>query len=781
MASIAYPVEPEQQPQELDPMNPEAAVPQMATSLQLTEEQEANLVGRVLARIDELRYDMGLITGITGGAPGARARFMGSQFIGRKDEYYLATAGEVTTTGWMWERECNQYQYDNDWHWRQALGGIFTFSNFSLNLSKRYARLMAAKTSDDLVGTDPFFSCMPKEHGDPELAKQAEWYVQEQITLSNAKKRIKAAQKTALIRNESVIKLSWVTNDTHFRGPGIVAIGPFRYRDQAGRDHLFGPGEPVMTPNGDYVFQKDGVIEDQNVEGLLRLEKEPGMEFRHAFEFAYKDELDQTLHGYTGLDIRELDYRDFLCPLNAATIHEADINVHLFDEQWERLKAQYTGFPVSAKYVNAAYMSGEKQPNLVKREEPSTSKVLHIVNCADVYIRCNPYEGGPNDLGIESEIWMLVDLRAKTPIWYDFLANHMKKRPFEVIPGVELVANRWYGVGVFEMLQHKQLYVDTQFNRVNWKSMKSSSVRFRNKNAVSQWKAGDKIVFGDNTIYDIEDPRFDSKNPPFFEVSPREIDEYAMKLIELMIQAGSTEVGIVGPDDGQVAGLDSTKLATGIKSLERTGNLLMKFTETDHAEGITAVLEQAVDIILEHMDSETLIFKEDTGALLNLNREEIRSIPKDVTLLLTRSRSTETIETARMVIQLVREYYEALTPYERYKLRPEYLRQLKALETPDAASLLDEVTKEQAQQWLDEQARKPEPMPPKTSIATKYPDLERSEQEQVLQREGITPASPAETAKSDAEEVKKTGALAAAEAKAKAEHPVPTKKPPAKK
>ena len=170
----------------------------------------------------------------------------------------------------MWERECNQHQYDNDWHWRKALGGIFTFSNFSLNLSKRYARLMAAKTSDDLVGTDPFFSVMPKEFGNPDLAKQAEEYVQDQISLSNAKKRIKAAQKTALIRNESVVKMSWVTNDTHFRGPGIVAVGPFRYRDSSGRDHLFGAGEPVMTPNGDYVFQKDNVIDDPNVQGLLK-------------------------------------------------------------------------------------------------------------------------------------------------------------------------------------------------------------------------------------------------------------------------------------------------------------------------------------------------------------------------------------------------------------------------------------------------------------------------------------------------------------------------------
>lgn len=753
-------VDPGQAPEEIDPSQP--VVPQMATSLQLTPEQEEKLVLKILTRIDEVRSEMGGLTG-GGGIPNSS----GWQFSG------------IQPSGWMWERCKNQMQYDNDWTWRVALGGIFKHSNFSLNLSKRYARLMAAKTSDDLVGTDPFFSAMPKEHGDPEVAKEAEWYVQEQMSLSNAKKRIKAAQKSALIRNESVIKLSWVTNDTHFIGPGIVAVGPFRYQGPNG-DVTFGSGQPVMTPKGDYIFQKDNVIEDPLVKGLHRLEKEPSVAFRYALEFAYNESLDQTLHGYTGLDIRELDYRDFLCPLNAATIHEADINVHLYDEQWERLKATYTGFPVSAKYVAAPYESGEKQPKLEKKEEATTSQILNIVNCADVYIRCNPFEGTDQDLGIESEIWMVLDLKAKKPVWYDFLGNHMKKRPFEVIPGVELVANRWYGVGVFEMLDHKQLYVDTQFNRVNWKSMKSSSLRFRVKNAVSQWKAGAKTVFGDDTIYDIEDPRFDAKNPPFFEVNPHEIDPFAMELIQLMIQAGSTEVGIVGPDDGQMSGLDTTKLATGIKSLERTGNILMKFTENDHAEAIGDILDQAVDIILEHMDADTWVYRDDDKALIQMNRDEIRRLKQTVTLLLTKSRSTETIETARMVIQLVREYYEALTTYERYKLRPEYLRQLKALETPDADELLDDISKQQAEQWLAEQAAKPPELEPKTSIATKYPDLERSEQEQVLTREKITPATKTEMAQSDQAEVKKTGALAAAEAKAEADNPPPTKKPASK-
>lgn len=715
------------------------------------------LVNLALDRIQELRSEMGIEQG-------------GSSGMG----------------GWAWEREKNQLQYDNSWDWREATNTIFEYSNFSLNISKRFARLIAARASDDLIGTDPFFSCMPTEHGgNADLAKQSESYVQDQLSNSNARAAIKEAQKVALIRNEAVVKITFVNNDTHFVGPGIVAVGPFQYRADPTPDNPqgifnFAAGDPIVTPKGKYIYEKDDIFEDPSVAKLYRLKKEAKVSFTAAFQFQYFEELNQTLEGYEGIDLRTLDYRDFLCPLKVASIHEADINVHLFDEQWERMKARFKNFAISETYIKAEYMAGEKQPKLEKGEQESGSKILRIGNYADVYMRCNPYEGTPDDLGLESEVWMVIDLNAKKLVWADFLGNHMKKRPFEVIPGIEKVQNRWYGVGVFETLAHKQLYIDTQFNRVNWKSSKSSSVRFRVKNAVDEWKAGEEIEVGGDKIYNISNPLFNAQNPPLFAVQLTDIDEHAMALIQLMIQAGSTEIGIVGPDDGAMAGLETTKLAEGIRSLERTGNLLLKFTETDHAEGIAAILDQCVDVILERMDENEIIYDPETQALFQLNRDEIRRLRESVRLLLTRSRSTETIQTARMVIQLCREYYEALNPYEQFKLRGEYVRQLKALETPDADTLLKEVTKEEADGWLEAQKNTPPPMPPKTSIATKYPDLERSEQVQVLQREGIQPADQAEVDQSVAKEAAQKVQVEGAVAKAKEDAKPAPKKPASK-
>jgi hypothetical protein len=648
-----------------------------------------------------------------------------------------------------------------------ANGFLSHNSNFSLNISKRYARLMSAKSRDDLIGTDPFFAIMP-EDADPQdiqTAEAAEKYLQLKARQSNVKESLAEGLKTALIQGEAVMKITYVADATKFRGPAEVAIGPFVYVGAEGQV-LTPPGEPVMTPRGNYIYRNDEWVPDPAVQNQFRLKKEPMVATRYTPQFKFFPALDQVLTQQQGVDLRVVDFRDFLCPLNAASIHEADINVHMFDMPWERLIQIYGMFEVSQPYVNQPYMSGEKAAKMskdeVQGEAEAGSLVLKTVNCADVYMRMDV-----DDDNFEEDIWLVIDRKAKKAIWYDYMGAHLKKRPFEVIPGVEKVQNRWYGTGVFEMLDHKQLYVDTAFNRINFKASKNSSVRFRVRNAVAEWKAGQELVFGDDQVLTIEDPRFNAQNPPLFAVDLPDTDPFSMKLIELALQAAQTEVGISGPNDAQMAGLDTGKLATGIEQMEREANVLMKETVGVQGKAVAAVLDQVVDCVLEHMDESEVLYDEDTQSLIHLNREAIRNIGKHTRLLLTRSRSTETIETARMVIQLCREYYEALNPQEQNLLRPEYVRQARALEVQDADRLFRKVTDEEVAQWKQAQQNAGD-LPPKTSIATKYTDLERSEQEQVLQREKIQPAQIGPLTSHQQQEVTQTGAEAKAKEVAKA-------------
>src|SRR4029077_17462799 len=199
-------------------------------------------------------------------------------------------------TRWMGIKQKNQDQYDNEWHWRLALGGIFSYSNFSINISKRYARLMSAKARDDLVGTEPFFAIMPEavSREDAEVAKSAEKYLQMKIRKTNVKRSLAEAIKQALIVDEQVVKPTYVANVTKFRGPARVAVGPYVYVGPAG-EVFTPPGEPVMTPAQGYIYENDDFIPDPAVEGQFRLRKEPNVQIRMTPEYQDFPSLDQMM------------------------------------------------------------------------------------------------------------------------------------------------------------------------------------------------------------------------------------------------------------------------------------------------------------------------------------------------------------------------------------------------------------------------------------------------------------------------------------------------------
>lgn len=680
-------------------VNPnDSAQPQVIIKrgLVLNQDRENWLLNRVEVRLNEVESEMG-----------------------------IGTKGELTSDGFMFHRQNYQDQYDNNWQWRQRLGGIFQYSNWSLNMAKRFARLISAKTGDDLLGTEPFFSAMPKKGANPELAKQLEWWLQEQFSKSNFIPTGQQGILSSLIRGEAVLKPSYKLQQSRFFGQAIVLVNR--------------SGEPIITPKGNYIYQDDDFVPDPSVEGVLRLRKEPSFTVPPPDQarFQYFESLQQQQVVYEGLNVGEVNYKDWRCPLRFNTPDEADINAHVFDEFYGTMAEKYSGLPGWNNYQNT-YQSADKAANLHRGELDTVAQDANIINAADVYIRAD----ADND-GMEEEIWIVYDRTRKKAIFYDYTANHQKRRPFVVIPGLEKVSGRWYGVGVFEMLGDKQAYIETQFNRENFKSSKSSSLTFRQVSANREWNQGQQLVVGDDVIHDITDPTYNAQNPPVFQVHLTDTDENAMKLIELVLQMSQTEVGIISANDADSSGLLSSKTATGVRNIERTGNQLTKAIESNQIDALEDLIEMSTDILLENMDPETLVMMPDSSELTSINKEEAKNMPKNIKLLLSRTRSTETLENSQAVIQLCNAYY-ALNPYMQFKLRDEYIRQLKALEVQDADNLLDEVTQQQADAYKANPPSQQEPPKVSMSVAAKLTDLAPSERGQVLQKEGVTPAQPQE-------------------------------------
>lgn len=652
------------------------------------------------------------------------------------EESGLEDDGSVQLHSWMGRRCRYQDTYDNDLSWRQESmkGSVFEKSNLTLGTTKRYVREMSAKVTDDLLGTSPFFAVVKRKETAGPLAKAVDELLQERLSGSNLQQTLREAIRTALVRNEAVVKIRHEYRPVPYVGPAEVLC-------------RYATGQPVVTPGGQFIYRNDDMLEDPNMPGLIRLKKDPLFAMtsdQQEYVFKQFDALAQTSIACDGPEARVLDNRSFLCPLRAPDIHKSDINVHLYDDTIENLRATYGGFEVFEEYAGGfEETSGEMQPKTAHGEvdQDSRSSIVKRRRIAEVYIRCDADEDGA-----EEEIMLVLDRDSKTAVFYEYLQNQMPKRPFEVIVGVETVPNRWYGVGVMQMLEDNNNYIDAQFNRINLKDSNSGSITFRNPHAVKDWKAGLTTEIGTDRIYDVEQG-FDSEhNKPIWRESlMNETSQHGWDLMQKAEQAGNLQFGVISAKDASVSNMNQSRTATGILNLERTANVLTKATETDQVKGIEAVLEQAIEVVLENLKEAEMFFSKDGMELHSLSREEIRGIEREVKLLMTRSRSTEMLAVNQQVLQIAKDYFatKAQNPEAAKNLRPVYVQSLKSLECADADEFLPPVTDEEIAAWKQAMSQPP-PSPPRDFI--QYKDTPPSIQRQMEAESGFEPASDEERA-----------------------------------
>jgi hypothetical protein len=243
-------------------------------------------------------------------------------------------------------------------------------------------------------------------------------------------------------------------------------------------------------------------------------------------------------------------------------------------------------------------------------------------------------------------------------------------------------------------------------------------------------------------------------------------------MMNTMRQSSDSLIGAISTQSANESDFNQSKTATGNQLVQQASDVITRATEQEHTEALNSILEQVVDVSLEHMDKTKLVWSKDSNQLVTLNRNECRSLSRDVRLLLTRSKSTQLLTTSREALVIAKDFRMMMQndmPGAK-QLRPLYISQLKGLEVQDADSLCPEITDEMLSQWdqATQASQGANKEPPKRSISTKYEDLARSEQAQLLQQEGITPASDAEIAASDAEE---SAAEALKESQAKSRRP----------
>lgn len=454
--------------------------------------------------------------------------------------------------------------------------------------------------------------------------------------------------------------------------------------------------------------------------------------------FQQFDDLPQRETLYDNVWMQGLDYRAFLCGLTYETIHEAPVCAHLYKQSPSKLRQRYANVDVGERYFSWYDETGDRA---LKPEQGESrvgqNTIFEEVTVAEVYMRWDADEDGEDE-----ELLLVIDLQHKKLIYANYLHAHYKRRPFSVIPGVERIPNRWYGRGIFSLTFDTTIAEDAQLNRGLLQNSLSSFLRWYNPGAFTALKDGQGPVLGTDEFYQVAGTWDFSKGPPMGSVNLFADSEPSLELMEVMRQSSDAMVGAISLKDASQSDLNQSKTATGIVNLQTASDVITKATELDQTEAIEDILDIAVMLILENLKDTELLVDEEANLLQTINRNEARSVTRDVRLTLTKSKSTQMVQINQEVLKVQMAYRQMMLtdPEGAMMMRQTMINQLRGYEVTDPETALPEITPEQVKAWQQQQANaasQSQAKPPSESISIKLPDLVGNERVQALQKFGI--------------------------------------------
>lgn len=661
-----------------DPNAPRVPFP---TALRLDREGENRLMAHAIQRLQQLDVELG------------RHITISHNWYEREDP-----EKQVGGRTFMGKRDFYEMSYHNKVEWRRfALGGIFAESNLTLPVARRMVRQMIARAVDFFFSTDPWFGCYPVGKSDQQEAdlieKHARWKIQEHTQI---KRQLVKAIECAFIRGEAVVKTTHKIRDQIFKSLENVLV------DQDGNEILGLDGQ-VITQNDAFVPAVDPATGQPLP--VMVLERD-GQTPQPQVPIYTEKLVTKKTTTYRGPDCGVVYYKDWLCPLTAEDIQSADFVAHLYDMPVMGLVDQYSRKDImnpasteddvenSRKMVELLKSlasegnipkTGRNQP---RREwgELNTDSAVENPTCeiAECYLSFDA-DGD----GLVEEIMLVMDKRRKVPIYYDYTGNITPdgKRPFSVI-SVNPIDGRWHGVGGMEMFEMSQETVDLILNRRNFSESGSGRVTFWNPSKTIEGQRNPDLQFNNGQTYTLL-PDAKKEEALEYVTLPEVKGRPLFEILELFMQVMQLESGVVNAMDQQFSGLPSAKLATGVRNIEKSGNEMFGLFLEALEPGITETLKRAIHTIYANMDSEEVftVTEGEGRSIMSLTPDQVRVMDLDVSLLLTRSKSEQVLESSVQAANLVVQFYN-LPPMVQERVKTLYVQSLKALQVEQAEDII---------------------------------------------------------------------------------------------
>lgn len=680
----------DQFPETPPPDRPDTPQTPFPTSLVLTREQEEALVDHVLNRKATLVRDMGRVIQPQGSIP-------------RPDP-----------NTWMGRRELWTLRYYNHVEDRAQKGTIYEHSNLTASLSQRVTMQMIARANNFFFATEPWFACRPTNHnGDSaELEERIDRYLHWKFRTNNLVRTLESANEYAFVRGETVTKTTYETRAQRYKKKGNALMaedGKGFFPDSKGNpifdnavwipemapaplpsaeDIAMGGAAPVqapMQPTGREVLKSDGVtIKPENPV------YQAGLWPCHTIT-------------YKGSRCDVVYFKDFLCPLDAPTVHEADINIHLYSlpvmnivemfcrddlrragakdlESLQRAVAMVrqmnTGNNLPQSALDQPRSDHGEHGNTVPMNSPDT-------NIVEAWVRFD-VDGD----GIQEEVMIAIDELTRFPIYYDYTANVTTtgRRPFEVVRP-RAVDGRWYGIGSMEYFEPEQEFIDLTINRRNFRMSQAGIVTFWAPHMTLEGRAQPRLQLNHGKTYTLADG-FKAEEALSYVQLPDD-SENLMEMLNFYMQLMQLKSGVINAGDQEASGLPTSNTATGINDVQKSGQEMFSQYLSSLAVGQTDTLMQNVQTTFANMDAPEVFrfLQGNTAGLDSLQPEEVKDLNFIVTILLTRQKTEQTLQTSAQASNLVKDYY-AQPPVIQQNVTGFYQEGLMALGYNDAKTII---------------------------------------------------------------------------------------------
>lgn len=607
---------------------------------------------------------------------------------------------------WMGKRLLFDKTYKNEMDWRPTLlGGIFAHSNLVVPIARRICRQMVARAVNYFFGTTPWYSVYPVGIMDKDRADKADRYIRWKTDQSKLQRSEEQGVERAMVIGEAVTKTTWKRKEQIYKARATVLV------DEQGKD--------ILGADGDYITEADLWVQDSSIDEAtgqpvtsdLMILKRDGKTIQPEVMIWQEKLITRRMVHYKGPESKVVHFMDFLCPMDAETVQDADCIVHLYDrslmdiaDEWmksipndasaeERVKLKREAIEILRELASASHETDTAQNSDVVDQSSTAGatrmKAGPMVKIAEFHLR---YDADGD--GILEDVFLVLDRKSKTPIFYDYTANVTPDgtRPYSVTR-VNEIPNRWYGMGAIEMMNPNQQIIDLWMNRKNRSVSGSGRVDFWNPYNTIEGRANPNLEMNWGGTYT---PAAGKKAEDILQTVYLEdaVGEKLMEMIEFVMQLMMNESGVANANDGQVAGLDSTKLATGIRNIERNGQELFSLILGHLDPGVSDVLSKNVKLIMVNLDSmevyryfEEAEGGEGVGEFREIDPGDIANLEIDTRILMTRHRGEQVLESNIRSVQVVKDYY--MQPYEvQVQTKDMFIDILKALQIQNANKVI---------------------------------------------------------------------------------------------